>query len=90
MIEVFDLKKHRASYFAPPGEGRLRVPINLAIDTDGTRYVADTGREQVLIFSADGIFKFIAACEPRTRKMLTALHPFKDGSSLDRPGVVTD
>ena len=55
-IEVFDLKKNRASYFAPVGEGKLRLPINISIDADGTRYVADTGREQVLIFSADGIF----------------------------------
>jgi len=56
MIEVFDLKKHRASYFAPPGEGRLRVPINLAIDTDGTRYVADTGRSQVVIYDNHGTY----------------------------------
>ncbi len=56
MIEVFDLKRHRASYFAPPGEGKLRTPINLAIDTDGTRYVADTGRNQVVIYDAAGNF----------------------------------
>lgn len=56
VIEVFDLKKNRASIFAPRGEGQLRLPINITIDRDGTRYVADTGREQVLIYSADGTF----------------------------------
>ena len=56
VIEVFDLQKHRASYFAPPGEGRLRMPINITIDTNGLRYVADTGRRQVVIYDRDGVF----------------------------------
>jgi len=55
-VEVFDLKKNHASIFAPKGEGMLRLPINITVDQDGTRYVADTGREQVLIYSADGTF----------------------------------
>ena len=56
VIQVFDLKNHRASNFVPQGEGRLRVPINLTIDTDGTRYVADTGRKQVVIYDNAGNF----------------------------------
>jgi len=56
LIEVFDLNRHRAAYFAPQGEGKLRVPINLTIDTDGTRYVADTGRNQVVVYDNDGNF----------------------------------
>jgi DNA-binding beta-propeller fold protein YncE len=55
-IEVFDMKKKRASYFAPQGEGKFALPINITIDEDGTRYVADTGRAQVLVYSADGTF----------------------------------
>ncbi|MGA2246382.1 MAG: 6-bladed beta-propeller [Verrucomicrobiota bacterium] len=55
-IEVFDFQKHRAFYFEPQGEGKLRLPINITIDHDGTRYVADTGRAQVLIYSPDGTF----------------------------------
>ena len=57
LVEVFDLKTRRASYFAPQGEGRLRMPINITIDTDGTRYVADTGRRQVVIYDQDGTFR---------------------------------
>ena len=56
MIEVFDLKKNHSSYFSPQGEGKLRLPINISIDTDGTRYVADTGRQQVMIYRGDGTF----------------------------------
>jgi sugar lactone lactonase YvrE len=55
-ILAFDLKKRRAAYFAPQGEGKLRLPINITIDRDGTRYVADTGRAQVLIYNAQGTF----------------------------------
>jgi DNA-binding beta-propeller fold protein YncE len=55
-ILVFDLKARRAAYFDPPGEGKLRLPINISIDHDGTRYVADTGRAQVLIYRPDGTF----------------------------------
>ena len=53
-VEVFDLVKKRARYFVPRGEGRLLMPINISIDADGTRYVADTGRSQVVIFDKDG------------------------------------
>jgi len=52
-IQVFDLARRRSRYFAPRGEGRLQTPINISIDADGTRYVADTGRNQVLIYSKD-------------------------------------
>lgn len=52
-VEVFDLGKKHARYLAPRGEGRLETPINITIDTDGTRYVADTGRNQVLILGPD-------------------------------------
>jgi DNA-binding beta-propeller fold protein YncE len=55
-IEVFDLRTRRAAVFSPQGEGKLRLPINITIDQDGTRYVADTGRAQVLIYRPDGTF----------------------------------
>ena len=56
LVEVFDLNKHRASYFTPQGEGRLQMPINIAIDADGTRYVADSYRRQVVIYGDDGTY----------------------------------
>ncbi len=57
-VEVFDLGKKRVGYFTPDGEGRLKMPVNITIDVDGTRYIADTGRGQVLIFNKD---TFVAA-----------------------------
>lgn len=55
-IDVLDLRKPRMSEFRPSGPGGLRVPINIAHDTDGTRYITDSARSQVLIFDADGNF----------------------------------
>lgn len=55
-VQVFDLRKRRVRYFAPRGESRMETPINITIDTDGTRYVADTGRNQVLIYGKDESF----------------------------------
>jgi DNA-binding beta-propeller fold protein YncE len=55
-IMVFDLKEKRATPFSPLGEGKLALPINISVDQDGTRYVADSGRAQVLIYGPDGTF----------------------------------
>lgn len=53
-LEVLDVAKHHFEYFVPDGEGRLPLPVNLVFDTDGTRYVADTGRHQVVVFDPQG------------------------------------
>jgi sugar lactone lactonase YvrE len=55
-LQIFDLAKHRAQYFLPRGEGRLQTPINVSVDADGTRYIADTGRSQVMIYGKDGVY----------------------------------
>jgi DNA-binding beta-propeller fold protein YncE len=52
-IEILDLRKKEFRYFTPLREASLRTPVNIAVDHDGTRYVADTGRGQVVIFAAD-------------------------------------
>lgn len=66
---VFDLKQRRFHIVtgAETAGGRMRKPINITVDNDGTKYVTDTGRDQVLMFDradryvraygADGQFK---------------------------------
>lgn len=56
VIQMFDFQKNRSFVFDPTGEGKMYLPINLAIDGDGTRYVADRGRDQILVFANDGTF----------------------------------
>lgn len=54
-VDVIDLDRKSFSVFKPGGQGRLRTPINIAVDGDGTRYVADTGRHRVFRYTASGV-----------------------------------
>jgi DNA-binding beta-propeller fold protein YncE len=54
---VFDLKNDTSRLIQPSGAGALRKPINITIDEDGTRYVTDSVREQVLVFNRDDKFQ---------------------------------
>jgi DNA-binding beta-propeller fold protein YncE len=53
---VFDLVNHRFDFVAGSGNGHMLKPINIAIDVDGTKYVTDTGRGQVLTFDRNDRF----------------------------------
>ena len=55
-LEIIDLSDRTFEYFTPGGLGRLQKPINCAVDGDGTLFVADAGREQVVVFTAAGRF----------------------------------
>jgi DNA-binding beta-propeller fold protein YncE len=58
-IAVFDLAARRFSTFAGTGAGRMQQPINITIDADGTKFVTDTMRNQVLVY--DRADQFVAA-----------------------------
>lgn len=58
-VVIFDLNSRRVSTFEGRGLGLMKRPINVVVDSDGTRYVTDTGRNQVLVYDANG--GFIAA-----------------------------
>jgi sugar lactone lactonase YvrE len=51
---VADLAKHKMRAIKPQGQAAFRVPINIAVDNDGTCYVTDVGRQQVLVLAKDG------------------------------------
>lgn len=55
-IAIFDLAQRRFSLFSGVGGGRMKLPINIRIDSDGTRYVTDTGRDQILIYDREDRF----------------------------------
>jgi len=52
-LAIFDLARQRFSFMTGNGAGRIKRPINIRIDADGTRYVTDTGRDQVLVYDRD-------------------------------------
>ncbi len=52
-ISNIDLNRNRLRYLRPTGQDAMQMPINVAVDKDGTRYVTDTKRLQVLIYGPD-------------------------------------
>jgi hypothetical protein len=51
-IWKLDLQTRRMTPVAARGAAALKTPLNLAIDTDGTLYIADSGRDEVVILDA--------------------------------------
>jgi sugar lactone lactonase YvrE len=56
-IDIIDLKTRDMRYFTSSGDGRLVTPTNIAVDEDGTMYVADPARGQIVIFGKDESYK---------------------------------
>lgn len=50
---VFDLQRRRFEFVQGSGGGKLPKPINISVDTDGSKYVTDTGRNQIVVFDKD-------------------------------------
>jgi DNA-binding beta-propeller fold protein YncE len=53
-VIVADCQTRHLGVIDAQGEGALRMPLNLAVDFNGDCYVADAGREQVVIFNKNG------------------------------------
>ncbi|HHJ15238.1 MAG TPA: 6-bladed beta-propeller [Gammaproteobacteria bacterium] len=53
---IFDLKNKRTDLVQGSAGGAMKKPINITIDTDGTKYVTDTDRNQVLVFDVNDRF----------------------------------
>jgi sugar lactone lactonase YvrE len=49
-LAVFDLKARKFSLMSGSGNGRMQRPINVSVDADGSKYVTDTARNQVLVY----------------------------------------
>lgn len=55
-LAVFDLKARTFSLVNGIGSGRMQRPVNVAIDADGTKYVTDIARNQVLVYDRGDSF----------------------------------
>jgi sugar lactone lactonase YvrE len=53
---IFDLASGRARIVTGNGPSVMKKPINITIDSDGTRYITDTKREQILVFDREDRF----------------------------------
>ncbi len=56
-VSTVDLEKKTLRYLRPVGGAAMRVPINVAVDKEGLRYVSDTSRREVLIYDVEGDLK---------------------------------
>jgi hypothetical protein len=52
-VVIYDLVGRSVGYMGTKGPGRLQRPINIAVAEDGTRYVADMGRNRVMVYGPD-------------------------------------
>lgn len=51
-VTVFDLKNKKYGYLQANEQGRLIEPLNISVFTDGTKYITDPIRGQVVAFDA--------------------------------------
>jgi len=56
-VITVDLTKKKFTYLRPGGQDALGLPVNVVVDADGTRYVTDAKRGQVLVYGKDGDLK---------------------------------
>ena len=56
-VIIMDLRNKSFNYLKEnPGRGQLKKPINLEVDVDGSVYVADTLKKEVMIYDPSGAF----------------------------------
>jgi DNA-binding beta-propeller fold protein YncE len=72
-LAVFDMAKQRFSLMTGAPSGRMKRPINITIDNDGTKYVTDTGRDQVLVFDRNDNFVSAYGTEGQMKPVDTAI-----------------
>jgi len=58
-ILLFDLEKRKVAWIYSEGAGQMKRPNGVAVADDGTVYIADAGRDQVLRYNAE--HKYIGA-----------------------------
>lgn len=53
---VLDLVNQKFDFVGGRGGGRMQKPINITFDTDGSKYITDTGLNRVLVFDKNEQF----------------------------------
>jgi len=72
-LVIIDLDKRTFKSFQPFGQGTLRKPVNIALDKQGYIYIADTEREQVVVFTPE--LKYFQTIASKSMKPLdVAIH----------------
>jgi DNA-binding beta-propeller fold protein YncE len=56
-VAIFDIKGKSFGSLGRTSSGKLKKPINITIDADGTRYVTDTGHKRIMVYDAENNYK---------------------------------
>ncbi len=75
-VFVIDPAKHSFTNFKTFGNGKLIRPLNIAIDQDGTKYVADYKRREIMVY--DSRDKFIRSFGGKKDFKPTGVAVFQD------------
>ena len=55
-VRIFDLDKKFMGSLGDQKIGKLQKPLNIAVDSDGTRYVADGVLNKIMVYDANNLF----------------------------------
>lgn len=58
-LVIMDLAGKSFEYFTPAGKGQLQLPLNSSVDENGSLYIADGNRRQIVVFDNEG--KYVSA-----------------------------
>jgi hypothetical protein len=58
-LVIMDLAGKSFEYFIPTGKGQLQLPLNSSVDENGSLYIADGNRRQIVVFDREG--KYVKA-----------------------------
>jgi DNA-binding beta-propeller fold protein YncE len=53
-LVIIDLLRKSFDYFIPSGKGQLQLPLNCSVDENGSLFVADGNRRQIVVFDNEG------------------------------------
>lgn len=73
LVNLFDLRGRRFGYLGFEGPGRLRKPINVRVGEDGTKYVADAERHEIVTFGPDDAYRGAFGADELKRPVDVAL-----------------
>ena len=57
-VFVIDVAARKVTYVGEEGRGKLQVPLDVAVSSDGTIYVSDSKLQKVLAYDASGTVRF--------------------------------
>ena len=69
LVHVFDLQRRQYFNFGFRFEGKLSKPVSISVDQNGLVYVADRGRNSIIIYDSFGLYIYHISLDNITRQI---------------------